>query len=321
MLKIGHLKLESNLILAPMSGVTDFPFRMLNRKFGFELAFTEMLNARSLSHKSKKTKQMLFSTAQDRPLGAQLLGKEPKYILRGLEVLKDYKFDLLDFNAACPAKKVTRRGEGARLLRDAEKLKQLLKLLVKNSSWPLTIKIRTGWDDASVNAREVGLLAEDCGVQAIFIHGRTKMAEYHGDVDYRAIRKVKESVKIPVVASGNIFSAQSAKKMLDETGCDGLLVARGALGNPWILEEIKSFLKDGSLPPRPSRDEIIKVMLEHLNSYIDYYGERNGVIIFRKFFAWYTKGFRKIRPAREKSSRAKTREQMASIIEECRLIR
>lgn len=314
MLKLGNLKLKSNLILAPMAGVSDLPFRMLNRKFGAELAFVEMINCRSISYKSRRTQAMLSSIPKDKPLGVQLLGCEDKFILKALDVLKGYKFDLLDFNAACPAKKVVRRGEGAGLLKEPKKLKKILKLVVKNSKVSVTVKIRAGWDKDNVNAKEVALYAQDAGVDALFIHGRTKTQGYSGNVDYEVIREVKKALSIPVIASGDIFSAQLAKKMFDETGCDGLAVARGALGDPWIFKEIKEFLKTGKIVPRPSLAEIVKVMLTHLDASIDFYGPRNGVVIFRKFFGWYTKGFRKVRPLREKSSRANTKEEMAKII-------
>jgi len=314
MLKIGSLELKSNLILAPMAGITDLPFRLLNRKFGCEMAFVEMINCRSISYKSKRTQKMLSSSALDKPLGVQILGCEQKFILKALEVLKAYEFDVLDFNAACPAKKVVRRGEGAGLLKEPAKLGKILSLVVKNAKRPVTVKIRTGWDGNSVNAREVALLAEDAGVSALFIHGRTKVQEYSGDVDYAQIRNVKKALKIPVIASGDIFSGELAKKMLDETGCDGIAVARGALGNPWIFEEISEFLKKRSAE-KPDVEAIKEIMLEHLDANTDFYGERNGVVLFRKFFAWYTKGFRKIRHLREKSSRIKTREEMASVIQ------
>ncbi|MDD5512547.1 MAG: tRNA dihydrouridine synthase DusB [Candidatus Omnitrophica bacterium] len=318
MLKIGSLKLKSRFILAPMAGITDLPFRMLNRKFGCELAFVEMINVRSISYKSRKTQQMLSSLKTDRPLGVQLLGKERSYILRAIDILNEYKFDLLDFNAACPARKVIRRGEGAGLLKEPQKLKKILALVVKNSRVPVTVKIRIGWDRDSVNAREVALLAEDAGVQGIFIHGRTKEQAYSGVVDYETIRQVKSALQIPVIASGDIFSVSLAKKMFDLTECDGLAIARGALGNPWIFRELEAFFGQGRTPEYPGHEEIIRVMLEHLDAYLEFYSERIGLVKFRKFFAWYTKGFRKIRPLREKSSRAKTRQEMAEIIGGCR---
>jgi tRNA-dihydrouridine synthase B len=314
MLKIGNLKLKSNLILAPMAGITDLPFRMLCRKFGAELGFVEMINCRSISHKSVRTKQMLSTLPKDRPLGIQILGCEEQYILKSLDVLRECKFDILDFNAACPAKKVVRRGEGSGLLKEPKKFKKILSLVVKNSWLPVTVKIRLGWDKDSVNAREIALLAQDCGVNAVFIHGRTKTQAYSGQVDYNTIREVKEALDIPLIASGDLFSGPLARRMLDETGCDGLNIARGCLGNPWIFKEITEYLK-GEVMPRPANEDIAKVMLEHLSSCIEFYGERNGVVIFRKFYTWYTKGQRKVRRLRERSSQARTKEEMKEIIQ------
>jgi len=316
MLKIGKLKLESNLILAPMAGITDLPYRMLCRKFGAELAFVEMINCRSVSFKSRRTKQMLLTMPKDKPLGVQILGCEEQYILKSLEVLKNYKFDILDFNAACPAKKVVRRGEGSGLLREPKKFAKLLKLVVKESWLPVSVKIRLGWDKDSVNAREIALLAQDCGVNALFIHGRTKTQGYSGQVDYNIINEVRKVLNIPLIASGDVFSGLLAKKMLDETGCAGLAIARGSLGNPWIFKEIKEYLESGKIVSRPAEKEIAKVMLEHLDACIDFYGERNGVVIFRKFYTWYTKGLRKVRRLRERSSRVKTKEEVVKIISE-----
>jgi len=257
---------------------------------------------------------MLTTERGDKPLGVQILGSEEEYILKSLDVLKNYKFDILDFNAACPAKKVVRRGEGSGLLNDPKKLKKILKIIVKNSILPVSVKIRTGWDKDSVNARDIALLAEDCGVNALFIHGRTRTQAYSGEVDYGVIRLVKKALSIPLIASGDIFSGILAKKMIDETGCDGLAVARGSLGNPWIFNEIKEYLKNGKTISRPKKEDIAKVMLSHLDSSIDFYGQRNGVIIFRKFYSWYTKGLPKVRRLRERSSRVKTRQEIAEII-------
>lgn len=317
MLSIGNLKLKSNLILAPMAGISDLPFRMLNRKFGCELAFLEMINSRSISYKSRKTQQMLSSAAKDRPLGVQLLGCEEEYIRKAMEVIGRYKFDILDFNAACPAKKVVRRGEGAGLLRYPKKLNAILKIVVRESRSPVTVKIRIGWDKNSLNAKELALACQDAGVNGLFIHGRTKAQGYSGIVDYQAIRDVKKVLQIPVIASGDIFSPLLAVKMLNQTGCDGILIARGALGNPWIFREISEFFKSGKTIDRPGLKDIIDIMIEHLNMSVDFYGERNGVIIFRKFFHWYTRGFRKIRFLREETNHAKTKHEMMRNIEKC----
>jgi len=314
MLKIGNLKLKSNLILAPMAGVSDLPFRLLNRRFGCELGFIEMINVRSLSYKMRKTKKMLSTSPGDKPLGIQIIGCEEEFILRAMDVLGSYEYDILDFNAACPVKKVARRGEGAALLKDPKKLNKLLKLIVKTSSKPVTVKIRTGWDSSSINARDSALACQDAGVSALFIHGRNREQGYSGEVDYGAIKDVKKALDIPVIGSGDVFSPQLAKKMLDETGCDGLLLARGALGNPWIFEQIKAFLKNKKIIPRPGIDEIADIMIEHMDSYIDFYDALHGVMRFHKFFAWYTKGIPSVRPFREKAFRTRTKEGMLDII-------
>ena len=317
MFKIGNLELKYPILLAPMAGISDLPFRLMSRKFGCELAFVEMINVRSMSYKSKRTRQMLSSHPEDNPLGVQILGAEEKFILKALDMLKEYRFDLLDFNAACPVKKVIRRGEGASLLKDPKKLHKLLKLVVANSHVPVTVKIRSGWDKDSVNAKAIALAAQDAGVKAVIIHGRTKAQGYSGKVDYQAIREVKKSLEIPVVASGDMFSAQLVKKMMDETGCDAVAIARGALGNPWIFRETQEYLKSGKIPDLPKKKEIVKVMVEHLDACIEFYGEAIGVMQFRKFFAWYTKGMRKVRPLRDKSSTAKTKDEMLGLIEGC----
>ncbi len=316
MIKIDKLQLKYGLVLAPMSGVSDLPFRQLNRKFGCELAFTEMINARALGYKSIKTSNMLATNANDKPLGVQLLGCENKFILRALDILSKYDYDILDFNAACPARKVTKRGEGASLLKEPQKLKKLLKLLVKYSPHPVSVKIRSGWDKNYPTARDIALHCQDAGVKALFIHGRTKVQEYSGSVDYQAIKEVKKALKIPVIASGDIFSKELAKKMFDETGCDGLAVARGAIGNPWIFKEIRAMLNNAKTFRRLSLKLKVKIMLEHLDSCINFHGPRIGTVLFRNFFSWYTKGLPGARQLRQEAFRAKTKLEMTEVVKE-----
>lgn len=314
MVIIANLKIEPPLILAPMTGITDLPFRRLMRRFGAPLAFMEMVNVRSLPYNTKKSHTIISSEKEDRPLGIQLLGSEEKFILRGLEIIQRFGIDLVDFNAACPVKKVVRRGEGAALLKEPKKLFKLLKLIKKNTRLPVTLKIRTGWDKNSLNSPEIAKSAQDAGVSCIFIHGRTREQFYGGDVDYKTIKKVKHSVQIPVIASGNIFSAILAKKMLDETGCDGLLLARGTLGNPWLFKEIKSFLKTRAVLKPPRLNLKIKIMYDHLNDMISFYGEKRGVVLFRKFLGLYLKGNENIRQVRNLSSTLKTKKELSRLL-------
>lgn len=316
MLKIGNITFSSPLILAPLSGISDLPFRMINRSFGCKFAFSEMISCRALVSRNTNTLEMLSTNSSDRPLGIQLLGNDPESIRGALEALREYVFDIIDFNAACPVNKVTSRGEGASLLKEPRRLRELLKALVENSDVPVTVKIRSGWDNAGINARDVALHAQDSGINGLFIHGRTREQGYKGCVDYQVIREVKEALTIPVIASGDALSPQLIKKLFDETGCDGVVIARGALGNPWIFKDTEEFLRSGMMPQRRCRDEIVDTMITHLNLCSAYHGEMIGIKLFRKFFVWYTKGFNNIKPLREKAFRAKTKAQMMEIINE-----
>jgi tRNA-dihydrouridine synthase B len=315
MLSIGNIDLDPPLLLAPMAGISDLPYRLLNRSFGFKFAFTEMLSATAITYLNQGTMQRLAPHPDDIPLGIQIVGRDPEIIRKALDMISEYQFSSIDFNAACPVKKVAGRGKGAGMLREPEKLQEILAMIVKNMTIPVTVKIRSGWDDESVNAVDIGRRAEDAGVNGIIIHGRTRAQRYKGSVDYSIIRQVKEAVSIPVIASGDAFSAEHIKKLFDETGCDGVAVARGALGNPWIFRETAGLLKDGRTPPRPDIDELVRTMKEHLISNVEHNGEKIGVIQFRKFFSWYTKGL-PVKALKIKAFMADREEGMLEIIEE-----
>jgi len=314
-LKIGNISLPFPYMLAPMAGVSDLPFRIVTRSFGAPLAFAEMIDARAVSYGEKRTLRMLTSTPDDRPLGVQLLGNDEIYIAKAVEALEGYDFDLLDFNAACPVSKITRKGQGAALLREPHRLAKLLKVLVDQAPVPITVKIRTGWDTTSVNAREVALCAEDAGVSALCIHGRTRAQGYGGSVDYRTIQAVKEALTIPVIASGDNLSVDSIRKMFDETGCDGVAIARGSLGYPWICRELAGFFQDGALCCKPSMEERIATIRNHFDLVVDYYGERRAVACFHKFLIWYTRGIRGTKPLRDSMNRADTKDEVLRMVE------
>jgi tRNA-dihydrouridine synthase B len=278
-----------------------------------------MVSAQALIYENKTTlNRMLATDTADRPLGIQLLGRDPEVIRLALDKARNYPFDIVDFNAACPVTKVTEKGEGASLLKEPKKLKELLTVVVNNASVPVTVKIRSGWDASSVNAREIALCAEDAGIAALFIHGRTREQGYRGAVDYAVIRKVKESLRVPVVASGDALSPPLIKRLFTETGCDGVAIARGALGNPWIFKEASAFLKDGALMERPNMNELADTMISHLNLIINFHGEHMGTLIFRKFFSWYCKGIHGIRDLKTRAFSAKTGHQMIEITNEIR---
>ena len=306
-------------MLAPLAGISDLPFRMLNRSFGCGFAFAEMISARSLVYKSENTRKMLSTNAADRPLGVQLLGNDREVMRQALDILHISDFDLLNVNAACPVEKVIRKGEGAALMRDPVRLRSILKTLVNNSPLPVTLKIRSGWDEDSVNARDVALYASEAGIKALFIHGRTRSQRYSGNVDYRIIAGVKAALDIPVIASGDALSPLLIKKLFDETGCDGVTIARGALGNPWIFKETEEFLEKGTIAQRPNMRDIMDTMADHLAMCCDFQGETTGTKLFRKFYAWYTKSLYGSKPLREKAFHAITKKEMLDIIGELRL--
>jgi tRNA-dihydrouridine synthase B len=298
-----------------MAGISDLPFRLIAREFGCPLAFTGMVNARALGLANRKTLKLIESSPLDRPLGIQLLAREPEHLLEALEVLDGHSYDLIDLNAACPVRKVTRKGEGAALLKQPEILSRLVKTLVNYSRVPVTVKIRAGWDHQSINATEVAKRIADAGAHAVCIHGRTKNQGYGGKADLEVIRGVKEAVAIQVLGSGDIFSAQAAIRTMKETGCDGVMVARGGLGNPWIFRETAALYRNNAIPARPELDELRSVMNKHLAMSVEYHGEKLGVIDFRKFFAWYTKGLRNARSLRPRAVLVDTIDEMKNLID------
>jgi tRNA-dihydrouridine synthase B len=298
-----------------MAGISDLSYRLINRLFWSGLAFTEMISASAMAYINKNTLRKLATNLDDSPLGVQILGRDTEIVKRALDNLSEYTFNIIDFNAACPVKKVASKGKGAGLLREPEKLQEILTLIVKNTDVPVTVKIRSGWDGASVNAVETATRAQDAGVSGLFIHGRTRNQRYSGSVDYNIIRKVKEALEIPVIASGDALTPELVKKMFAETGCDGVAVARGALGNPWIFRETGRLLETGEAVPAPAVHEIVRTMKKHLLSIVEHNGERIGIIHFRKFFSWYTRGLA-VRELKVRAFRAGALDEMLQLVNE-----
>jgi len=320
MVKIGSATIPTKIFLAPMAGCSDLSFRLIAREHGAKFCFFEMVDCNSITYGSKrKVRSILRTTEEDMPIAAQLLGRDPDAMLRGAkEILSMAKVSFLDINAACPAKKVVKKRAGSYLMKDPRELCGILKALAAALPVPVTVKIRTGYDAPDIKG--IAGLAENCeksGAAAIFIHGRTRLQGYMGDIDYRAIKAVKESVNIPVFGSGNIFSLTLAKKMLDETGCDGILVARGALGNPWIIKEIEDYLDKGKTCSAAGFETRKNVLKRHL-AYMERFKESNPsgkAGHMRKVMLWYLRGFPSAARVREKVSLVNNYERMIELID------
>ncbi|MDX9715274.1 MAG: tRNA dihydrouridine synthase DusB [Dissulfurispiraceae bacterium] len=316
MLRLGKIDIPSRCILAPLAGISDLPFRKLNRRFGCEYAFIEMVSARALVYTNRNTLKMLDTDTADRPLGLQLLGNDPEIMARAVDIVNEMDVDSIDLNAACPVNKVTSRGEGSGMLKDPSNIEAVLKAMIKKSAVPVTVKIRTGWDSRSINVVELAKRVEQAGVAALFVHGRTRQQGYSGMVDYEAIKEIKKSVSLPVAGSGDVLSAGLAKKMLVETGCDAVMIARGALGRPWIFREISAYINSGSEFSVPAKSEVGLIMLEHLTDMCSYYGEDQAVKMFRKFFGWYSKGYAGSHALKSRAFNAVKKDEMVMLIDE-----
>lgn len=289
-LMIGDVTLDNNVILAPMAGVTDLPFRLLCREMGAGMVCMEMVSAKAIYYNNKNTEELLAVHPKECPVSLQLFGSDPEIVAEMAAQIEERPFSVLDFNMGCPVPKVVNNGEGSALMRNPELAEKLLAALVKAVKKPVTVKIRKGFDESSVNAVEIARIAESCGVAAVAVHGRTRAQYYSGRADWEIIRQVKEVVKIPVIGNGDVDSPQAAKAMLESTGCDGVMIGRAAQGNPWIFRQTVRFLEDGSLLPGPDKEEKKEIILRHAEMQREVKGEYTAVREMRKHLAWYTSG-------------------------------
>lgn len=262
-LEIGGVVLENGLVLAPMAGVTDLSYRKLCKEQGCGLVVTEMVSAKAILYKNRNTQELLRIRDEERPAAVQLFGSDAGIMGEIAQVVSEGNCDLIDVNMGCPVPKIVNNGEGSALLKEPKKVEAILTAMVKRSKKPVTVKIRKGFNDASVNAVEIAKIAEGCGVAAVAVHGRTREQFYSGKADWEIIRQVKEAVKIPVIGNGDVTGAKEAKAMLDLTGCDGVMIGRGAKGNPWIFSQILHYLETGEVLPGPSVLEIKEMILRH----------------------------------------------------------
>lgn len=291
-MKIGTLSLKNEMILAPMAGITNLPFRLINRGFGVGLTFTEMISANGLIRGMRKTLHYLNAHPDDRPLGVQIFGADPAILAESARIITDMGADLLDINMGCPVKKVVKTGAGAALMKDPALVAAILKAVRKGTHLPLTVKMRAGWQPQRINVMEVAGIAEDSGIDAVIVHPRTAIQGFEGAADWSLIERVKARLHIPVIGNGDIRKGEDAARMMRTTGCDGVMVGRGCLGNPWIFHQINEHLQGRVDPLPPSLDQREQMIRHHLALELAAAGEIAGMKIFRKHLLWYTKGLK-----------------------------
>ena len=290
-LQIGNVTLENNLVLGPMAGVTDLPFRLLCKEQGAGLLCMEMVSAKGIYYNNKNTEQLLAIDEREHPVSLQLFGSDPEIMSEMAKKIEERPFDILDINMGCPVPKVVNNGDGSALMKNPVLAGKIIEKTARAIKKPVTVKIRKGFDDAHINAVEMAKVAEASGAAAIAVHGRTREQYYSGRADWDIIRQVKEVVKIPVIGNGDILTPEDAIRMEEQTGCDGFMIARGAEGNPWIFAQILHYFKTGEHLPKPTAEEMVQMMLRHAKMQLAFKGDYTGIREIRKHAAWYTAGY------------------------------
>ena len=315
-MQIGSHKLKNNIILAPMAGVTDRPFRMLCKHYGAGMAVSEMVTSNSLLYGSEKTLLRANHEGEVSPISVQIAGADPKMMAEAAKFNMNKGAQIIDINMGCPAKKIRNVMAGSALLQKEKLVEKIIRAVVESVDIPVTLKIRTGWDKDNKNASRIGKIAEDSGIQALSMHGRTRACLYKGDAEYDTIAEVKQKISIPVIANGDITTPEKAKFVLDYTNADGIMIGRAAQGRPWIFREIDHFLKTGEHMKRPTISEIEKTTLQHVNDLYDFYGVERGHRIARKHISWYTKGLKNSAEFRHKMNQIESDTQQIEYIEQ-----
>ena len=313
-MKIGNVELDNPYILAPMAGVTDLPFRLLCKEQGAGLLCMEMVSAKALQYKNKNTKALLEIHPQEYPVSLQLFGSDPEIISEQAKRIEELPFQILDINMGCPVPKVVRNGEGSALMKNPKLVYEIVSQTVNAIEKPVTVKIRKGFDDTCINAVEIAKVIEEAGASAVAVHGRTREQYYSGKADWDIIRQVKEAVSIPVIGNGDVTSGERAIAIRKETGCDGVMIGRGAQGNPWIFHELVEYERTGVLPARPTKQEIKQTMLRHARLQIEFKGDYLGIREMRKHVAWYTKGMEGSAKLRDDINRVESYEELEELL-------
>ena len=315
-MKIGNLQLDNKVFLSPMAGVTDLPFRTICKEKGCGMLYTEMINAKALCYDDENTKKMLRMEKDEHPVAVQIFGSDPEFMGKAASIMNQYPNEVLDINMGCPAPKVVKNGDGSALMKNPKLAAEVLTAVVKNSEKPVTLKIRKGWDDDCINAVEIAKIAQECGISALAIHGRTREQFYSGKADWDIIAEIKQAIDIPVIGNGDVFEVQDAVNMLEKTKCDAIMIGRGAQGNPWIFNRINHYMKTGEILPEPTLEEKITTAIKHMNLAVAEHGDYVAVREMRKHIGWYLKGLKNSAKYRDQINKITDYKEVIAMLEE-----
>lgn len=315
-LKIGSVELPNPVILAPMAGVSDLPFRMLCREQGAGLVCMEMVSAKAIAYHNRNTEKLMETDEREHPVSLQLFGSEPDLMAEIAAQIEERPFNILDINMGCPVPKIVGNGEGSALMKNPKLIEEIITKVSRAVKKPLTVKFRKGFDDDHVNAVEIARIAEASGAAAVAVHGRTREQFYSGKADWEIIRQVKEAVSIPVIGNGDVDSPEKAKALLEETGCDGVMIGRAARGNPWLFRRVSEYLETGKAPEKPSKEEVKEMMFRHARMQVEHKGDYTGIREMRKHISWYTTGLPGSAKLRGRINSVESLEEMEALLRE-----